>query len=253
MESKNETKIHLKIQRFCPHCNNSSIQDYLLHHFYDQKQGGLWDGEVKTVQEPGASFVFLCKICEQVLLYEFCFLTPPDEEEIEGFLSYYEHNGVRDIGWEENEIKSNLELVWPQLYEEVHNYVPLSVKKYYLKALKNVRSPELFAIEIRKALEAICTELNITDNSLVSKLEKLCKVAMLPESIRAATHRLRLTGNEAAHGGVDPKDIPLIRNFFRVLINHIFVLPLQSKEWDSLNPDLLPKLEKIMKPSTDTI
>jgi hypothetical protein len=40
-------------------------------------------------------------------------------------------------------------------------------------------------------------------------------------------HKIRITGNDAAHSTVDPKIVPLIQNFFRVLINHVYVLPMQ--------------------------
>lgn len=243
MTISNKSKIDLKVKKFCPHCNNNSIQEYLLHHFYDVKQGGLWDGEADTVQEPGASFIFLCKTCKQVLLYEFCFITPPDKKEIEGFIYYSEEDGIRYMEWDEREIKSHLSLFYPRIYEDIHHYVPASVKACYLKALKNARSPQMFAIEIRKAVESICEERGIDSKDddgqykkLGKKFEELCKIAMLPSYVKQIGHKMIKSGNDAAHSDIKPENVPLIRNFFRTLVNHVYVLPMQIQEWDSLNP-----------------
>jgi hypothetical protein len=45
-------------------------------------------------------------------------------------------------------------------------------------------------------------------------------------------HKIRITGNDAANSTVDPKIVPLIQNFFRVLINHVYVLPMQLQDWN---------------------
>jgi len=95
-------------------------------------------------------------------------------------------------------------------------------------------------IEIRKAIEAICEERGIAskDNdgkyrTLGDKIKELARIAMLPKPIVDIAHKIVKTGNDAAHSTVDSKVVPLIQNFFRVLINHVYVLPMQVQEWSS--------------------
>ena len=208
---------------------------YLTHHAYDEGQGGLWNGYPETAKEPAAYFVFTCNTCDEVLLYHY-YADEVDFEDLFPFLC----NKVKSMTWNEGEISRQLKLMWPQLWEDIHQYVPKTVRKIYLKALKNQGSPQIFAIEMRKAIEAICEERGIASKdddgkyrTLGDKVKDLARIAMLPKPIVDIAHKIVKTGNDAAHSTVDSKIVPLIQNFFRVFINHVYVLPMQVQEWSS--------------------
>lgn len=238
-------RIVFKIKKLCPHCKHPSVQSYSTHHAYDESTGGLWDGDPETAKEPAAYFVFICQTCDELLLYHY----QADEFNFEDLFSTSKRNGVEYMTWDEAEIGKNLKLMWPQqLLEHIHHYVPETVRKSYLKALKNLGSPQIFAIEIRKAMEAICEERGIAskDNDgkykgLGDKIKELARIAMLPKRIEDIAHKIVKTGNDAAHSTMDSKVVPLIQNFFRVLINHIYVLPMQVQEWSSYQDEREPE------------
>lgn len=228
-------KIVFKINKFCPHCKHPSVQSYSTHHPYDESTGGLWDGDLDTAKEPAAYFVFICQTCDEVLLYHY----QADEDNFDDLFTTSKRNGVEYMAWNESEIKRNLKLIWPQLWEDIHQYVPKTVRRIYLKALKNLGSPQVFAIEIRKALEAICEDCEIENQdiggkpkNLSDRIGELSRKASLPPPIVNIAHKIRITGNDAAHSTVNPKIVPLIQNCFRVLINHVYVLPMQIQDWN---------------------
>ena len=227
-------KMDFRIKKFCPHCEHESLQNYVTHHAYDEKQGGLWDRDPDTAKEPAAYFVFACETCDEVLIYH---LQAIDEFEFETLFPHT-RNGIECMTWNENEIERRLRLMWPQLWEDIHQYIPKTVRRVYLKALKQMKSPEGFAREIGKALEAICEERRVTGPNLKMKIDRLCDEALIPE-MKGIAHRIRETRNDAVHENenkVTLKDVTLVQNFFRVLINHIYVLPMQVEEWNVRHP-----------------
>src|SRR5438128_6087756 len=102
-------RIDFRIERFCPHCEHDSLQTYLMHHAYDEKQGALWDGDPDTALEPAAYFVFTCEKCDGVLLYYFQVF---DEFEFD-HLWPHKHKGVESMAWDGAAIERGLQLMWP--------------------------------------------------------------------------------------------------------------------------------------------
>lgn len=228
-------QITFQIQRYCPHCNNNSVQNYLMHYVYDENQGSRWDGEIETNENPASYLVLSCQTCEQLLLYHI-YLT---NDELEDFITFSKSGDRVRMDWDEEEVEREIELIFPSLYEDIHSYVPKSVRKSYLKALKSYRSPEAFVLEIGKALEVICQERGATGGNLHQKIERLSKIAELPDPIKSIALKLKDARNFAAHenGKIKPDLVPIVRNLFRVLLNHIYVLPLQQHEFDNLIPE----------------
>jgi hypothetical protein len=58
----------------------------------------------------------------------------------------------------------------------------------------------------------------------------------LTGNVKDMTRKILKTGNDAARADVDAASIALIRSFFRILLNHFYVLTLQTHEWNALNP-----------------
>src|SRR2546423_7133430 len=144
------------VQRlFCPYCDKETIQSHVHTQIQDDPciEGGRIVG-----YDASAEYVFTCSSCKNILLYA----TP-----------WFDYSD--DFGLDEDELLREAfelgsevfaELVWPNLIEDIHAYIPDSVKKRFLSALKNIRSPKLFALEIRQAFEAICDEPKIPQTDI---------------------------------------------------------------------------------------
>lgn len=232
--------VEFQMLGFCPHCNNNSIHQYITHHVYDESQGGLWNGEPETNEQPGAYFLFYCQTCSQVLVYHFY----PAKDEVDDILSFYEANGVKRLAIDADDLIEGFDLMYPAIFENIDKYVPLTVKKQYLKALRSIGNPNHFAMELRIALEVICEENGILGNdinnkskNLYQRIGELAITAKLPSSVEDIAHKIRVTGNKADHSSddLDPQIVPLLRNFFLILVNHIFVLPYQKHDWAERN------------------
>lgn len=226
-----------KMKNFCPHCRRNSTSSYLFHHVYDKKQGSKWDGDADTIKEPAAYFVLNCQNCDHVLLYHYDI---DDEWEAQGFLEYSTKNGIHyyDFG-DENELKKYLVLTYPDSWEHIHKYVPLSVRSFFSKALTSIDSPEHFAIQLGKTLDEICKERRVTGKNLDERMKNLCEESKLPETVKDLAGKIRKIRNIGAHewNGVRSEHVELIISFFRTLVNHIYVLPMQLLEWDLLSSE----------------
>src|SRR2546429_6860768 len=146
-------KIDFKIREFCPHCKHTTVQTYLIHSVYDERQGGQWNGHPDTAKKPAAYFLFDCRTCERVVLYHY-YADPFDFEN----LFPCKINGIESMIWDRQEIEQGLELKWPKLPAArlLSNAVPAQVKEAYERASRVKNEPNSFAVQIRRALEAIC-------------------------------------------------------------------------------------------------
>jgi hypothetical protein len=139
-------RIDFTIKKLCPHCKHDSLQTYLAHHVYDEKQRDLWDGDPETAKEPAAYFVFACRTCGEVLLYHFQAI---DEMECEDLFPVIQ-NQVKKMPWDQEDISLRLQLMWPsttvtqpkpklsideQLYrQEICPYCPRAARQRLLYA-----------------------------------------------------------------------------------------------------------------------
>jgi hypothetical protein len=139
-------KIDWKVKRFCSHCNHDSVQEYLAHHPYDAKQRDLWDGDPQTAKEPAAYFVFGCRSCGEVLVYHY---EAEDEFDFEELFPFTQ-GGVEKMGWDQDEINSGLELMWPsrpkspklpQYRQEICPYCPRSARQRLLYGTNDFPEP----------------------------------------------------------------------------------------------------------------
>ena len=221
----------MNIRKFCPHCNTESVQEFIAEHICDPHKV-----ELKDIL-PTAYYFYSCNNCNEALLYSadiIVLMMKIDEET---------GNGPElEEATRDPRIKEYMELLWPEQFEDIHKYVPAPVRESYLKALKHIGSPQLFATELRKALEVVCDECGIgrTDKEgkhidLSVRISLLADSAKLPFVVKDVAHKIRLTANDAVHTGkeeIKAANIPILRNFFKTLINHVFVLPLQKEDWE---------------------
>jgi len=113
--------------------------------------------------------------------------------------------------------------------------VPKHITQIYEEAaLIQKASPDAFAVQIRRGLEAICAERGIKGKTLNIGLKELAERGEIPKVLVEATDVLRLLGNVGAHWTgqhVHPSQIPALDDFFKAVVEYIFVAPSKLQEF----------------------
>ena len=187
---------------FCPHCCNRAPQKLVSTHHYLERHWYLESGK-ESEPAPWSTFVASCETCHQVLLYE----NPADcfsEEEFHfGTLKFPEYG--------------------------LHHSVPEKIRKVYDEASRiKWKAPNAFAVQIRRALEALCDERKAKGNNLNAQLQDLAKKNEIPIVLSELADTLRLLGNKGAHSGTEEVhqfQVNELDEFFRVIIEYVYVAP----------------------------
>ncbi len=129
---------------------------------------------------------------------------------------------------------TNAMLAYPES-GQMHVVVPEIIRNAYKEAhrIKNI-APNAFAVQIRRALEAICIDQGETNGNLVSKLKRLSEKEKIPPVLTDAGDILRLLGNVGAHGlsdSVQPLQAFALDEFFRVIIEYLYIAPSKIEEF----------------------
>jgi hypothetical protein len=126
------------------------------------------------------------------------------------------------------------DLVWPQR-KTLHESVPKDIKRIYEEAALIERSsPDAFAVQIRRGLEAVCIDRGVEERNLHQALEQLAAKGEIPPTLAEFTDVLRLLGNIGAHWTgkhVHPLQTFALDDFFRAIIEYIYVAPSKLKEF----------------------
>jgi hypothetical protein len=126
------------------------------------------------------------------------------------------------------------DLVWPKK-KTLHESAPKDIQRIYEEAaLIQWASPAAFAVQIRRGLEAICLDRKVEQRNLRPALSELAKKGEIPPVLAEYTDVLRLLGNIGAHWTgqqVHPLQTPAIDDFFRAVIEYIYVAPSKLKEF----------------------
>ena len=102
--------------------------------------------------------------------------------------------------------------------------VQFTLKQSRIRAL----APNAFAVQIRRALEALCEDRNADGRNLATQLGDLAKKNEIPSVLVELADTLRLVGNVGAHSGnqtVHQLQAYEIDEFFRVLIEYVYIAP----------------------------
>jgi len=193
---------------FCPHCSNRAPQRLIHTQRYMEKSWSVSNG--KEDMAPWSTFVAVCETCGHVLLYD----NPGDQFEDKEF-----HYGSLDF---------------PRS-SHLHSSVPEAVSKAYEEAYR-IRSiaPNAFAVQIRRALEAVCADRGETRGNLAAKLRNLSNKGEIPPVLSEASDILRLLGNIGAHGlsgSVHPLQAYALDDFFRVIIEYLYIAPSKIEDF----------------------
>jgi hypothetical protein len=126
-----------------------------------------------------------------------------------------------------NDPLGSADLRWPDI--GLDDSVPSRIRKLYEGApLLKQRFPDEFAVRIRRAVEALCADLGAEKGPLSRMLRQLAREDKLPGIYEDMTNIVRLLGNIGAHDDentVTFEQAQLLDNFFRSLVEYIYVLP----------------------------
>ncbi len=89
-------------------------------------------------------------------------------------------------------------------------------------------APNAFAGQIRRALEFICHDQNAQGRTLFQKLKDLVEKGTFPGYFSEITDLMRQIGNLGSHAGdsdVDFWDAELLDDFFRAIVEYIYIAP----------------------------
>lgn len=220
------TMAETSINSFCPHCKQPGHLRLLLTHPYDEERRSTWDRDLANAFLLKAYFAFACTICEEVILYH---------------CNMYHHVGQvleeifdEDVQEALRQVEPHLSLpdvVWPPTKSiGLSNEVPNSIRRIYAEALEVKATPELFAVQIRRGLEAICIDQGELGDKLDTDLKNLSSAGILPPIIAEIAKELKLIGNAGAH--IKPRqqrdiagEVEAIDDFFRIVLNYVYELP----------------------------
>jgi hypothetical protein len=125
------------------------------------------------------------------------------------------------------------ELLWPKV--GLDKSVPKEVSHIYEEAIRIKHiAPNAFAVQIRRALEALCKDRGTKHRTLSEQLAELGDKGEIPKTLSEASDIIRLIGNVGAHASsmdVHPLQAGAIDNFFRAIIEYIYVSSARIREF----------------------
>ncbi len=193
---------------FCPHCSNRAPQ-HLVHVQRFRSHGFGLDGSKTDFDFDCAYFVAECLTCLELLLYVAEVEVPPDSE----FVSVGLH--------------------WPDP-GVLGDSVPEEIRRCYSEAaaIKNL-APNAFAVQIRRALEALCKDRSAKGRTLNERLAWLVTLGEIPPVLAQMTTVLRMIGNIGAHASnreIKAGHVRPIDEFFRAIVEYVYIAPHKIKK-----------------------
>lgn len=170
---------------------------------YESVGWAIEDGD--AVPYDGSYFVARCETCKEVLLYH----SIPSED------------------------FNSAELIWPDA--GLDKTVPKEISRIYDEAIRIKHiAPNAFAVQIRRALEALCKDRGTKHRTLDDQLEELAERGEIPKTLSEASDIVRLIGNVGAHASsieVHPLQATAIDNFFKAIVEYVYISPARIREF----------------------
>ena len=155
--------------------------------------------------------------------------------------------GILLYSAETDEVEKNFpraELLWPAI-EKLPENVPKRIASFYRKALlaKIRNNADDFAINIRKALEALCTDLESGQEpkknkykSLADRITELAKRERIPDFVQKMMQDVRAACNFGGHERAEDEDIDpvfcsVIEDFFYIVVAVVYVASIELKQF----------------------
>lgn len=180
----------------CDHCGSITSQKILFQHTGAES---FEDEAMLTFQ---VDYVLTeCETCNSILLYG----RPEYDDEI--FLGHVLYPA-----------QSNLS-----------TSIPIEIRQVYAEAkMISKLAPNAFAVQIRRALEYLCDDKKISGRNLNEQVKNMVEMGLVPPVLATMTNGLRILGNVGAHASsveVEAKDVVLIDDFFKAILEYIYVAP----------------------------
>jgi hypothetical protein len=193
---------------FCPHCNNRAPQTLIHSQTFEDKGYGVSDDTEGFI--PSIYHVDSCDTCNEILVY----------------LDFGEQFGAEHF--------EDSDLAWPQK-KTLSKSVPRDVNRIYEEAASiRSKSPDAFAVQIRRGLEAICINRGVKEENLARALKELADKGEIPPILSEMSDVLRLLGNVGAHWTgqrVHPLQTRALDEFFMAIVEYIYIAPSKLKEF----------------------
>lgn len=198
----------------CSHCGNltphQKIHEYTHSKFFEDLGNG------QKITENFTWLSYACKTCGGLNLYG-------------DFFSVYGYNEL---------MKAKLHPKGSGLLPPSHMLSPSKpVPDRILRLYEEVwplrhKSPPAFVGQVRRLLEYICHDQKASGKDLFKKLEDLVTKGVFPGYFREITDLLRIVGNMGSHATEDDLDVwdaELIDDFFRSVIDYVYISPAKIK------------------------
>ncbi|MFC2043195.1 DUF4145 domain-containing protein [Chloroflexota bacterium] len=189
----------------CSHCFNVTphqlIVDGLVSKLFDEIEHD--NGKTQKIIEPFYYALLKCGTCgDYSLLGDFEHLLP---KSISGYPVLYPTSDTLDPS------------------------VPEKICKVYAEASRiRLKAPNAYAGQIRRALEFLCKNQNATGRILYEQLNSLVEKGTIPPTLGEMTTLIRMLGNIGVHAAEDEVsiwDAQLIDEFFRSIIEYVYIAP----------------------------
>jgi len=188
---------------FCPHCCNRAPHTLVHIQQYQSVGWEISDGDEMPYE--GTYLVARCETCKEILIYH----------------SIASHDF------------QSAELLWPDV--GLDKTVPKEVSRIYDEAIRIKHiAPNAFAVQIRRALEALCKDRGTEHRTLAEQLDELAGKGEIPKTLSEASDIVRLIGNVGAHAStmeVHPLQAMAIDNFFKAIVEYVYVSPARIREF----------------------
>ncbi len=117
-------------------------------------------------------------------------------------------------------------------------FLPPLINKIYKQTLKALgeKAYVLASIGLRATIEAVCTDLGISGNSLEKRIDHLYKGGYVSSGDKKRLHAIRFLGNDAAHEIKEPRgyDIRIALEIVEHLLNTVYILEHRASDLETV-------------------
>jgi hypothetical protein len=205
----------------CEHCGNFAPMETVTKYYrstkpkYDPEDLDPYDivSPYDDDDEGWNYELLLCHACQKVTLQE-----------------YFYHDRM-----EPDDIRVNV--LYPPRGVKAY-YFPHPVRKAYEAAIKaRTIDANAYALLLGRTLEAVCEDREVAGKDLYQKLEALAEKGEIPKNLINVAHGLRSMRNIGAHEpfeGLSSKEIPLLDNLSKTILEYIYIAPSLADETEKL-------------------
>ncbi len=224
----------------CPHCGNKTPSDVWQYVYYARTEAEDYESHYYMITR--------CGTCAGLALRRLIYKRPKPQPQPS--TPGVKRTGVLPVSFTQSECEglSTEELLWPNV-GWLPEFVPERIRKIYTEATAvKAKSPNAFANQIRRGLEAICKDKGHTKGTLADKLKSMGGSNEIPDTLTGMTDLIRVLGNHGSHDSdidVQPEWVDAIDEFFLTVVEYVYIAN------EKIN-DLKDKLSKAKIPSSGT-